>query len=165
MRLSRLAFATVLTVLTVPTVALAGPPWVSIELPANPYDRATKGAFLVVHAFHHGTPMGFPVTGKAEGIVNGQRKTVELKFDRGERDGTYVLKNSWGNEGEWTLVISVTQGENDAATALVQVSNAKVIAVDVPTERRGDWTVPKKVTLADVEATLKERSTRLAAKP
>ena len=165
MRLSRLAFATVLTVLTVPTVALAGPPWISIELPANPYDRATKGAFLVVHAFHHGTPMGFPVTGKAEGIVNGQRKTVELKFDRGERDGTYVLKNSWGNEGEWTLVISVTQGENDAATALVQVSNAKVIAVDVPTEKRGDWTVPKKVTLADVEATLKERSTRLAAKP
>ena len=165
MRLSRLAFATVLTVLAVPTVALAGPPWISIELPANPYDRATKGAFLVVHAFHHGTPMGFPVTGKAEGIVNGQRKTIELKFDRGERDGTYVLKNSWGNEGEWTLVLSVTQGENDAATALVQVSNARVIAVDVPTEKRGDWTVPKKVTLADVEATLKERSTRLAAKP
>ena len=165
MRLSRLAFATVLTVVTVPTVAHAGPPWISIELPANPYDRATRGAFLVVHAFHHGTPMGFPVTGKAEGIVNGQRRSVELKFDRGERDGTYVLRNSWGNEGEWTLVISVTQGENDAATALVQVSKAKVIAVDVPTEKRGDWTVPRKVTLADVDATLKDRSTRLAAKP
>jgi hypothetical protein len=109
--------------------------------------------------------MGFPVSGKAEGIVNGQRKTVELKFDRGERDGTYVLKNSWGNEGEWTLVISVTQGENDAATALVQVSNAKVIAVDVPTEQRGDWTVPKKVTLADVESTLRDRSTAMAVRP
>ena len=165
MRRSILALATILAVPTIPTVAHAGPPWISIELPANPYDRATKGAFLVVHAFHHGTPMGFPVSGKAEGMVNGQRKTVELKFDRGERDGTYVLKNSWGNEGEWTLVISVTQGENDAATALVQVSNTKVIAVDVPTEQRGDWTVPRKVTLADVEATLKDRTTRLAAKP
>ena len=165
MRRSILALATVLAVPTITTVAHAGPPWISIELPANPYDRATKGAFLVVHAFHHGTPMGFPVSGKAEGIVNGQRKTVELKFDRGERDGTYVLKNSWGNEGEWTLVISVTQGENDAATALVQVSSTKVIAVDVPTEQRGDWTVPRKVTLADVEATLKDRTTRLAAKP
>jgi hypothetical protein len=153
------------TLVAVPSVAFAGPPWISIELPANPYDRATKGAFLVVHAFHHGTPMGFPVSGKAEGIVNGQRKTVELRFDRGERDGTYVLKNSWGNEGEWTLVISVTQGENDAATALVQVSNAKVIAVDVPTEQRGDWTVPKKVTLADVESTLRDRPTRMAVRP
>ena len=164
--MSRMSIAVAFTTLVaVPSVASAGPPWISIELPANPYDRATKGAFLVVHAFHHGTPMGFPVSGKAEGIVNGQRKTVELKFDRGERDGTYVLKNSWGNEGEWTLVISVTQGENDAATALVQVSNTKVIAVDVPTEQRGDWTVPRKVTLADVEATLKDRTTRLAAKP
>ena len=164
--MSRMSIAVAFaTLVAVPSVASAGPPWISIELPANPYDRATKGAFLVVHAFHHGTPMGFPVSGKAEGIVNGQRKTVELKFDRGERDGTYVLKNSWGNEGEWTLVISVTQGENDAATALVQVSNAKVIAVDVPTEQRGDWTVPKKVTLADVESTLRDRPTRMAVRP
>jgi hypothetical protein len=148
-----------------PSVALAGPPWISIELPANPYDRATRGAFLVVHAFHHGTPVGFPVVGKAEGIVNGQRKSVELKFDRGERDGTYVLRNNWGKEGEWTLVITVTQGESDGATALVQVSGARVIAVDVPTEQRGEWMIPKKVTLADVEATLKDRTTRLAAKP
>ena len=165
MRRSILALATVLAVPTVTTVAHAGPPWISIELPANPYDRATKGAFLVVHAFHHGTPVGFPVVGKAEGIVNGQRKTVELKFDRGERDGTFVLRNNWGNEGEWTLVISVMQAENDAATALVQVSGAKVVGVDVPTEQRGEWKVPKKVTLAEVEATLKERATRLAARP
>lgn len=148
----------------VPTLAFAGPPWISIELPANPYDRATKGAFLVVHAFHHGTPVGFPVAGKAEGIVNGQRKSIELKFEPGARDGSYVLRNQWGNEGEWTLVLTVTQGENDGATALVQVSNAKVIAVDVPTEKRGEWTVPKKVTLAEVEATLKDRATRVAAR-
>ena len=160
-----LLLATASTAPTVPTVASDGPPWISIELPANPYDRATKGAFLVVHAFHHGTPVGFPVSGKAAGIVNGQRKTVELKFDRGERDGTFVLRNNWGNEGEWTLVISVTQGENDAATALVQVSSAKVIAVDVPTEQRGEWMIPRKVTLAEVEATLKDRATRLAARP
>jgi hypothetical protein len=52
------------TLAALPSVAHAGPPWISIELPANPYDRATKGAFLVVHAFHHGTPVGFPVSGK-----------------------------------------------------------------------------------------------------
>jgi len=151
-----------LALAAIPAVAFAGPPWISIELPANPYDRATKGAFLVVHAFHHGTPMGFPVSGKAEGIVNGQRKSIDLKFERTERDGAYVLKNQWGSEGEWTLVISVAQGEEDKVTALVQVSGAEVFSVKVPTEKRGEWDIPKKVTMADVEATLKDRSTRVA---
>ena len=54
--------------------ALGGPPWISIELPVNPYDQSMRGAFLLVHAFHHGTPMGFIVTGTAEGIVNGERQ-------------------------------------------------------------------------------------------
>ena len=149
------------TLAALPSVAHAGPPWISIELPANPYDRATKGAFLVVHAFHHGTPVGFPVSGKAEGIVNGQRKSIDLKFDRTERDGAYVLRNQWGTEGEWTLVISVAQGEDDKVTALVQVSGGNVFSVKVPTEKRGEWDIPKKVTMADVEATLKGRSTRV----
>ena len=35
-----------------------GPPWISIELPANPYDQTMRGAFLLVHAFHHGKSMG-----------------------------------------------------------------------------------------------------------
>lgn len=161
--MSRSLIALSLTALAVlPSVAFAGPPWISIELPANPYDRNTRGAFLVVHAFHHGTPVGFPVSGKAEGIVNGQRKSIDLKFDRTDRDGAYVLRNQWGNEGEWTLVISVAQGEDDKVTALVQVSGAEVFSVKVPTERRGEWDIPKKVTMADVEATLKDRSTRVA---
>lgn len=163
MRLAHLAVP-LLTLSALPSVAVAGPPWISIELPANPYDRATRGAFLVVHAFHHGTPMGFPVTGKAEGIVNGQRKSIDLKFERTERDGAYVLRNQWGSEGEWTLVISVAQGEDDKVTALVQVSGAEVFSVKVPTERRGEWDIPKKVTMADVEATLRDRGTRVASK-
>ena len=160
MRRSSLTLA-LFTLAALPSVAFAGPPWISIELPANPYDRATKGAFLVVHAFHHGTPVGFPVSGKAEGIVNGQRKSIDLKFDRTERDGAYVLRNQWGTEGEWTLVISVAQGEDDKVTALVQVSGADVFSVKVPTEKRGDWDMPKKVTMADVEATLKGRPARV----
>ena len=29
-------------------VAVAGPPWLGIEYPANPHDASTRGAFLVV---------------------------------------------------------------------------------------------------------------------
>ena len=58
------------------TTAVAGPPWISIEYPVNPYDRTTKDAFLLVHAFHHGNATDFPVNGTAEGLVNGQRRSL-----------------------------------------------------------------------------------------
>lgn len=140
-----------------PSNAVAGPPWISIELPANPFDAGSRGAFLLVHAFHHGTPMSFPVTGRAEGIVNGQRKSVTLKFDRTERTGVFALTNQWGSEGEWTLVITVSQGPQDGATALVQVSAGEVFSVRVPTTKQGNYTIPRQVTQAEVEATLTRR--------
>ena len=52
-----------------------GPPWISIETPANPYDAASRGAFLVVHTFHHGDLAASGVTGTAEGMVSGARRS------------------------------------------------------------------------------------------
>ena len=62
--------------------ALAGPPWISVELPANPLDPTTRDAFLVVHTYHHAQVMLAPVTGRAIGVVDGQRRTIELTFTR-----------------------------------------------------------------------------------
>jgi hypothetical protein len=129
-----LAAAVALATGAIPPVS--GPPWISIELPANPFDRASRGAFLLVHAFHHGTPMHFPVTGRAEGIVGGQRRTVPLRLERTSRGGVYALHNQWGSAGVWTLVLTVTQEAGDGATALVDIaSNGTVAAVRVPTAR------------------------------
>src|SRR5207249_6556491 len=102
-RIRSLGLAALVSAL-VATPALAGPPWISIELPANPYDQATRGAFLLVHAFHHGTPTGFLVTGTAEGIVGGERRSIKLEFSETSRDGVYALKRMWPTEGGWTLV-------------------------------------------------------------
>ena len=143
--------------------ALAGPPWISIELPVNPYDQSMRGAFLLVHAFHHGTPVGFPVEGMAEGIVNGERRSVKLEFSETSRAGVYALKRMWPTEGTWTLVIKVIQGENDAATAVVELGrDGEVASVRVPTERRGGWTVPAQVSMSDIEAALRIRAAALA---
>lgn len=60
---------------------LAGPPWISIEYPANPLDPSTRGDYLLVHAFHHQLAVSAPVRGTAEGLVNGVRKSIELRFD------------------------------------------------------------------------------------
>jgi hypothetical protein len=143
--------------------ALAGPPWISIEYPVNPYDASMRGAFLLVHAFHHGTPVGFPIDGTAEGIVNGERRTVRLEFTETSRPGVYALKRMWPTHGVWTLVIRATQGHQDAATAVVELAaDGQIASVKVPTARRGEWTVPAAVSMADIEAALQARAGALA---
>src|SRR5207247_2425971 len=109
-RIRTLALAALLTAVLASPALAKGPPWISIELTVNPYDRTMKGAFLLVHAFHHQTPIGFPIEGTAEGMVNGERRTVKLEFAETSRDGVYALKRTWAEEGVWTLVIRVNQG-------------------------------------------------------
>ena len=139
--------------------AHVGPPWISIEHPPSPYDRATRDAYLLVHAFHHGTPAGLPVSGTAEGLVNGRRRSVRLEFAPTARAGVYALHKQWPSDGAWALVISVAQGKGDlAATALVQIAeNGQVGSVTVPTTRQDGWDIPRGVTAAEVEAALRER--------
>lgn len=141
----------------------AGPPWISIELPANPYDQSTRGAFLLVHSFHHGTAVGYIVTGTAEGIVNGERQSVKLEFAETRREGVYALKRTWPTDGTWTLVIKANQGPGDAATAVVELgADGDVMAIRVPTMQRNGWTVPAPVSLGDVDAALRARAATLA---
>ncbi len=145
---------------------MAGPPWISIEYPPSPYDPTTRDAFLLVHAFHHGTPMNFPVTGSAEGIVDGQRRSVKLGFAKTSRTGTFALKKQWLSEGTWTLMITVTQGESagNAVTALVDIGvSGEVASVKVPTSRRDGWNIPKTVTVQEVDAALRARAARAVA--
>src|SRR6266566_6848047 len=163
-RIRNLALAALAGVLlATPAVGLAGPPWISIELPANPYDRSTRAAFLLVHAFHHGTAMGFIVTGTAEGMVNGERRSLKLEFAETSQEGVHALKRTWPKEGTWTLVIKANQGPDDAATAVVDLGpDGEVATIRVPTMQRGEWTVPAPVSLGEVDASLRARAATLA---
>ena len=162
-RIRSLALAALATALFAAPGLAKGPPWISIELPVNPYDQSMRGAFLLVHAFHHQTPMGFIVTGTAEGIVNGERRSLKLAFTETSREGVYALKRSWPEEGTWTLVVTANQGPSDGATAVVDLgSDGAVAAIRVPTMQRGSWTVPAPVSLADIDASLRTRAAALA---
>ena len=142
-----------------PSPAPVGPPWISIEYPVNPYDQSTRDAFLVVHAFHHGTPTAFPVSGTAEGLVNGQRQSIKLEFGTTSRTGAYALRKQWPDQGTWTLVIGVMQGPEDRVTAVVDLSSdGQVAKINVPTRREGGHVIPAKVAMADVEAGLRARA-------
>jgi hypothetical protein len=165
MRITRL-LATA-SLFSVTAFVSAGPPWISVEYPANPYDTASRGAYLLVHAFHHGTPVSFPVSGTAEGIVAGARKTVSLEFRATSRPGVYALHKQWPSDGTWTLLLGVTQGEGEGNTvkAVVELAeNGEVASVRVPTRMQGSYRVPAPVAMADIEAALRTRAARLASR-
>jgi hypothetical protein len=152
------ALATLTLAISAAAPAVLGPPWISIEYPPSPYDASTRDAFLLVHTFHHGTPIVAPVTGTAEGIVGGQRRSMPLKFAGTSRTGVYALRKEWSNDGSWVLFITASQGPDDDVTAVVELNaGGQVASVRVPTERRGSWMVPSDVSAAERETIVRER--------
>ena len=152
--------------LAAPATAPAGPPWISIEHPVNPFDRSTRGAHLLVHAYYHGTPVAYPVSGTAEGIVNGERRTTTLRFETTSRTGVYALRKQWPSEGTWTLVISVTQSDGDrggVAQALVELApNGAVASVHVPTQQHAEGAFPRRLSAQEVETAVRTHAQRVA---
>lgn len=151
---------------SLPTSPVAGPPWISIEYPVNPFDRTTRGAHLLVHAYYHGTPIAYPVTGTAEGIVNGERRTLTLRFETTSRTGVYALRKQWPSEGTWTLVINVIQGNDEdgsVATALVELSpTGSVVSVHVPTRQHAaDAFHPRRLTAREIDTAVREQAQRV----
>ena len=154
------------------TIALAaaltvGPPWISIEYPANPHDRSNNGAMLYVHVFHHAQPIAYPIEGTAEGFVNGERRTIKLKFTETARPAVYGLSRQWPAEGVWTLVIKMSRGENgeDGATAVVELgTDGEIASVRVPTRQQGQWTIPVDVSMNDIDRALRARASALAVR-
>ncbi len=86
--------------------AAKGPPWISLEMPANPLDPATRGAALVVRTYRHARPEATPLTGTAEGVVEGVRQSIPLHFKATGHPGVFAVDQSWPNEGAWVLAIS-----------------------------------------------------------
>jgi hypothetical protein len=138
------------------TPALAGPPWLSVEFGPNPYHPATRDAYLVVHATHRGAPSDEPPSGVAEGIVNGQRKSIALRFDAAGTPGAFKLRKQWSDGTRWVLALSVGNGHDDTASALVTVgSDGRVAGYQTLVKKSlsGD-AGPRMYEKADIDAAL-----------
>jgi hypothetical protein len=153
------ALVTALT-LTAFGTASAGPPWIAIEYPANPFDRTSRDAFLTVRTYHHGDLMARTVTGTAEGVVNGKRQSMRLDIRPGSQAGVYAVRWQRPATGRWVLVISSgTAGVTDA-TAVVEISpTGGVAGITVPTRAiGGGWISPRAVAAAEIDALLQGRA-------
>src|SRR3954468_3155856 len=148
-----LVAAALLAVTTAATAAtvLKSPPWLSIESPVNPYDPDTRGAAMVVHAtFREGNSQLSDVSGTAEGIVNGARRSVPLRFEATNHANAYALRRQWPTEGTWLLRINLR-----TTTAIVGLDQAgNVSSVRVPTELTSGIPLPRAVTPREIDSTL-----------
>ena len=150
---------TVVAGAALPRTAAAGPPWIGVELPANPHMEATRGALAVVHLYHHGTATAWPLRAEAVGMVDGARRTVRLEARPvGSQQGVFAIHGTLPRGDGWVLVMTMNPGEPSRAQALVALDRGgEVAAVRVPRDLRenGRWSVPREATAAELDALLR----------
>ena len=141
----------------------AGPPWISLEMPANPHQASTRGAFFLVHTYHHGTPIQFPLSGTAEGILNGRRQSMKLEIVATDKPGVYAVRYSPATQGVWVLVVNMGEGNDGAGMMVTLGKQGQIAAVQVPSREAegGRWIVPRKITREDVDAALRQQTALL----
>src|SRR5690606_27121264 len=146
MHVRNLCLAAALT-LAAATAAHAGPPWISIELPANPHHASTRNATLLVRTYHHSDALNAPLAGTAEGIVDGRRVSLPLELRATNQPGVFALTTPLPKGGTWIMAITLRESKDATATALVTVDpRGRIVAVDVPSTRTRDgWSVPSRV--------------------
>lgn len=137
--------------------ALAGPPWISVEIPANPHMREARGALLLARAYHHSSERAFRVTGVAEGLVDGERVSLPLTLVPTGTAGVYAVPRPELEDGRWVVVLTLQAGEDSGATALVTLdADGEVSGVRVPTGGTVEgFTIPRPATEAEIEALLR----------
>ena len=143
--------------LAIASIALAGPPWISIEYPPNALDKHTRGALALVRIYHHENPGQFPVEGTAEGIVDGERVSLPLEFTPVGNEGVWAVWGEIPGEGNWVLAIHGTDGVSEAEVSILAAladGNEEISFVKVPRSRQGNW--PRAASDNDVESMLRQ---------
>lgn len=91
--------------LVVATKAWAGGFWFTVEAPAARKDACLKDAVLVVRTYLCGEPGAARINAKAEGVVDGRRRTLALTASE-VKPGVYVIRREWPARGDWVVAIS-----------------------------------------------------------
>jgi len=154
--LSRPVILATAPLLVAATIGIAGPPWISLEYPPNRLDKETRGALALVRIYHHENAGQFPVEGTAEGVVDGERVSLPLKFTPVGDEGVWAAWGKIPEDGNWVLAIHGTDGVSKAEVSILAAlaaGNQEISFVKVPRSREGNW--PRGATERDVESMLR----------
>ncbi|HTS88097.1 MAG TPA: hypothetical protein VMG41_06350 [Gemmatimonadales bacterium] len=139
-------------------VRLAGPPWISIELPANPFVPGARDAFCLVRVYHHGDAAYYPVQGTAEGLVAGTRRHLKIDLTDTGVPGLYAAHFQPDSAGTWMLVFRVGTEENHgSATAIVTLDRqGRIVSVQVPSHPVRGYLIPDAVSAERIDQMLRD---------
>lgn len=141
-----LAIAALLSIAVAPPV-FAGPPWISVEL------LPMGSSFLVVHTFHHDTPNSMALRGTAEGLVNGHRVSLPLRFvATPDGSSNYGVEKVWTDESVWVLNIATAENTHLGAGVTVLIDRGGTASVRFPRKFDGQ---SRAASSGEVNATLR----------
>jgi hypothetical protein len=127
---------------------------VMVDTPDAAAAALAPGADLVVRAYDCGEATNAAIEARADGMVNGARKTIALKLMKTAQTGVYGLVRQWPSTGRW--VLSFTPKRNDAATTIVRVEPAG--GARAPVHLANTKLVDVKRASKTIEAELRARS-------
>lgn len=143
-------------VLLITAIVFAGGFQISVEAGKN------KDAALIVKTFGCHTPSDAELIGVAEGIVNGERKSVKLNLKH-DKKGVFSVAKQWGDEGVWVVVIKGNYN-GMISNAIVEInseSNLKLAGGEFPEDMRVKI-VHRDVTLTEVNKFLNKLNENIA---
>lgn len=85
-------------VIFIAVIAFAGGFQLSVE------SGSSRSKALIVKTFGCHVPSDAKLSGTAEGIVNGERKTINLQFKH-DKKGIFTIAKQWTDEGVWVITI------------------------------------------------------------
>ena len=111
-----------------------------------------KNAVLLVRPLACDNAASVVMTGTAEGIVDGARRSVPLKFVRLATPGVHAVQRQWP-DGQWVLNLTGTcAGRNATASAIVPLGGKTGFI------RAKAQFFPHAATVAAIESSLKDTS-------
>ena len=117
-----------------------------------------SGAVLLVRTYGCNQPQNAKVSGKAEGLVDGQRVSVPVRLKNVAR-GVYAVKKQWTDGGTWVLAFSGTYRGRHTSTLVTLDAEGRVA---VKKTAKGDELdvrmMPRKLSSNDIENALKRHA-------
>ena len=87
-------------------------------------ERAKDGNYLL-HSFACTGPASFTIAATAEGVVNGERKSIPLKLEPMKEPGGYRFERAWPAQGTW-LVRTEMSGSHSFVTIFTLAKDGRV---------------------------------------
>jgi hypothetical protein len=120
----------------------------SVGSPVASQDYVAKGAAFVFRTQGCAEPAKSQISGTAEGLVKGARRSVALKLMAMTKPGVYAVYQNWPAEGEWVVNLKGTCADVSAG-AIVPIGPKGFI-------RESSKFFPRPATKAEIEASLKD---------